>query len=119
MSNPRTLGPWLRRFLTEYLVTERNLARNTQKSYRDTFALLLPFVATRIRKPVERMAVEDLAARRVREFLPATSGYRQSAHSHASSPAAIPPISSGAAASGRSPPKRRHRGRSAGSPRLR
>ena len=69
MSDPRTLGPWLRRFLTEYLVTERNLARNTQKSYRDTFALLLPFVATRIRKPVERMAVEDLAARRVREFL--------------------------------------------------
>ena len=31
MSNPRTLGPWLRRFLTEYIVTERNLARNTQK----------------------------------------------------------------------------------------
>ena len=44
MSNPRTLGPWLRRFLAEYIVTERNLARNTQKSYRDTFALLLPFV---------------------------------------------------------------------------
>ena len=38
MSDPRTLGPWLRRFLTEYIVTERNLARNTQKSYRDTFA---------------------------------------------------------------------------------
>ena len=39
MSSPRTLGPWLRRFLIEHIVTERNLARNTQKSYRDTFLL--------------------------------------------------------------------------------
>lgn len=69
MSEPRTLGPWLRRFLAEYIVTERNLARNTQKSYRDTFALLLPFVCARVRKPVERLAVQDLTARRVRQFL--------------------------------------------------
>ena len=69
MSDPHTLGPWLRRFLTEYIVTERNLARNTQKSYRDTFALLLPFVGARNRKPVERLAVQDLTARRVRQFL--------------------------------------------------
>ena len=69
MSEPRTLGPWLRRFLAEYIVTERNLARNTQKSYRDTFALLLPFVCARARKPVERLAVQDLTARRVRQFL--------------------------------------------------
>ena len=69
MSNPRTLGPWLRRFLAEYIVTERNLARNTQKSYRDTFALLLPFAGTKIRKPVERLTVQDLTAGRIRQFL--------------------------------------------------
>ena len=69
MSEPTTLGPWLRRFLTEHIVTERNLARNTQKSYRDTFALLLPFVSTRTRKPVDRLAVHDLTARRVLAFL--------------------------------------------------
>ena len=69
MSSPSTLGPWLRRFLAEYIVTERNLARNTQKSYRDTFALLLPFVRAKTRKPVERLAVHDLTARRVRQFL--------------------------------------------------
>ncbi len=69
MSNPRTLGPWLRRFLAEYIVTERNLARNTQKSYRDTFTLLLPFVGTKARKPIERLAVHDLTARHVRQFL--------------------------------------------------
>ena len=69
MRDTRTLGPWLRRFLVEYIVTERNLARNTQKSYRDTFALLLPFVSARIRKPVDRLAIQDLTARRVRQFL--------------------------------------------------
>ena len=69
MSDPRTLGPWLRRFLAEYIVTERNLARNTQKSYRDTFALLLPFVGAKARKPVDRLAVDDLTPRRVLQFL--------------------------------------------------
>ena len=69
MSDPRTLGPWLRRFLAEHVVTERNLARNTQKSYRDTFSLLLPFLRARTRKPVDRLAVQDLTARRVRQFL--------------------------------------------------
>ena len=69
MTEPRTLGPWLRRFLVEHIVTERNLARNTQKSYRDTFALLLPFVSARIRKSVDRLAVQDLTARRVLQFL--------------------------------------------------
>ena len=69
MSEPTTLGPWLRRFLAEHIVTERNLARNTQRSYRDTFALLLPFVSTRTRKPVDRLAVYDLTARSVLAFL--------------------------------------------------
>ena len=69
MNDPRTLGPWLRRFLAEYIVTERNLARNTQMSYRDTFALLLPFVGARTRKPVDRLAVHDLTPRRVLQFL--------------------------------------------------
>src|SRR5713101_8281808 len=64
-----TLGPWLRRFLCEYIVTERNLARNTRKSYRDTFNLLLPFVSRKLRKPVDRLAVCDLTSRHVLQFL--------------------------------------------------
>ena len=41
MTDPAHLvGPWVRRFLLEYVVGERNLARNTQCSYRDTFRLL-------------------------------------------------------------------------------
>ncbi len=41
MSNAILLGSWVRRFLLEHLVAERNLARNTQRSYRDTLALLI------------------------------------------------------------------------------
>ena len=69
MPDPRTLGPWLRRFFEEYLVSERNLARNTQLSYRDTFKLLLAFAAVRRRKPVERLAVRDLSAELTLAFL--------------------------------------------------
>lgn len=64
-----TLGPWLRRFLCEYIVTERNLARNTRNSYRDTFSLLLPFVSRKLRKPVDRLAVHDLTSQHVLQFL--------------------------------------------------
>ena len=39
------LGAWIRRFLMEHLVAERNLSRNTQRSYRDAFAQLMPFVS--------------------------------------------------------------------------
>src|SRR5437660_1641011 len=69
MTDLSLLGPWVRRFLLEYLVGQRGLARNTQQSYRDTLRLLLPFTAERVRKPIDRLTVEDLAAQRVREFL--------------------------------------------------
>jgi integrase/recombinase XerD len=48
-----SLGVWIRRFLLEHLVGERNLARNTQRSYRDTLVLLLPFVAAKLNKAIE------------------------------------------------------------------
>ena len=35
MKDEKLLGPWVRRFLLEHLVAERNLSRNTQASYRD------------------------------------------------------------------------------------
>ena len=54
MRDVDTLGPWLERFLLEHIVTERNLARNTQKSYRDTFALLMPFLSGKVGKPPDR-----------------------------------------------------------------
>ena len=69
MTDPRTLGPWLRRFLEEHIVSERNLARNTQLSYRDTLVLLLRFVSRQTRKAADRLTVRDLSAERVRAFL--------------------------------------------------
>src|SRR6202041_138903 len=58
-----TLGPWLRRFLVEHIVTERNLARNPRPSYRDPFSLLLPFASRKLSKSVDRLVVCDLTSR--------------------------------------------------------
>lgn len=69
MSDNHLLGPWIRRFLMEHLIGERNLARNTQVSYRDTLALLIPFVTRQIGEPVERLTVEHLTPEVVISFL--------------------------------------------------
>jgi integrase/recombinase XerD len=69
MSDTSVLGPWIRRFLLEHLVGERNLSRNTQRSYRDTLALLMPFISRKVGKPVDQLSTADLTADRVRLFL--------------------------------------------------
>ena len=50
-------------------MAERNLSRNTQASYRDTLALLLPFASKHGGRAIDRMAVEDLTPSLVRKFL--------------------------------------------------
>jgi site-specific recombinase XerD len=69
MTDVVLLGPWIRRFLLEHLVGERNLARHTQRSYRDTLLLLIPFIGGTLRKPVDHLAVTDVSADGVRSFL--------------------------------------------------
>ncbi len=69
MSKPDLLGPWVRRFLLEYLVGERHFAANTQRSYRDTLALLIPFIATATKTSVDRLRIGDVTADGVRQFL--------------------------------------------------
>ncbi|SSW71240.1 Tyrosine recombinase XerC [Achromobacter veterisilvae] len=69
MRDHSLLAPWVRRFLLEHLVAERNLARNTQVSYRDALTQLLPFVASAVRKDVDRLSVEDVSDERIRAFL--------------------------------------------------
>jgi site-specific recombinase XerD len=63
------IGNWIRRFLMEYMVGECNFSPNTQASYRDTFVLLLPFVARRWKKPIEELFLDDVDADTVRSFL--------------------------------------------------
>jgi site-specific recombinase XerD len=69
MTDDALLGPWVRRFLLEHLVGERNLARNTQQSYRDALRQLLPFAARSARRRIDLLRVEDLSGDRVRAFL--------------------------------------------------
>lgn len=69
MKNETLLGPWVRRFLLEHMVTERNLSRNTQASYRDTLMLLLPFASSHGGCAIDRMTVEELTPPIIRKFL--------------------------------------------------
>jgi site-specific recombinase XerD len=69
MNNHSLLGPWVRRFLTEHLVSERNYSVNTQRSYRDTLVLLIPFLTRALRKMPDGLAVLDLTEERIKSFL--------------------------------------------------
>ena len=69
MTEKELAGSWIRRFLLEHVVAERNLARNTQKSYRDAMTLLLPFVAKKAGRAVDRLGLEDFTADTIRYFL--------------------------------------------------
>ena len=57
MSKSALLGPWVKRFLLDHLITERNLSRNTQRSYRDSLALLLPYASAQNKKPIDQLEV--------------------------------------------------------------
>jgi integrase/recombinase XerD len=69
MAQTPLLGPWIRRFLVEHLVQERNLARNTQASYRDTLLLLLPFVSQELKHPLDQLLIEQLSPTVIQRFL--------------------------------------------------
>ena len=63
------LGPFVRRFLLEDVIADRDLSTNTQQSYRDTLRLLFRYLtATRATDPI-RVTVEQVTADVVRGFL--------------------------------------------------
>src|SRR6516162_174494 len=69
MTDRTWLGHWIRRFLLEYVASERNLSANTCASYRDMLVLLLPFVAKRKGVTADALSVTDLSVELVRSFL--------------------------------------------------
>ncbi|MCP3863304.1 MAG: site-specific integrase [Aestuariibacter sp.] len=69
MSNHHLMGPFVRRFLIEELVVDRNLSPNTQKSYRDTIRLLFNFISERHSTDPTRVTVDQIDTAVVREFL--------------------------------------------------
>jgi integrase/recombinase XerD len=73
----RLIGTWVRRFLLEHVVGDRNLSPNTQASYRDALVLLLPFAARSQGQKVDRLEVEHLSADVVRRFLAHLEGERK------------------------------------------
>src|SRR5215470_9572489 len=108
MSDYTLLGPWIRRFLLEHVVAERNLARNTQHSYRDAFGLLIPFVAG-MQKSLSIVSLWSISRRTssvdfsptssprgAARSRPATNGLPPSAPSPALWRSVVPSISNGA-----------------------
>jgi integrase/recombinase XerD len=69
MPEHHLLGPYIRRFLLEHVVTDRNLSRNTQHNYRDGIRVLLRFMTDRHRIDPADLTVEHVTADVVREFL--------------------------------------------------
>ena len=55
------LGHWLKTFLVEYLIVTRNLSRNTQMSYRDTFRMLVSFASNMLNIAIDRLKISDLS----------------------------------------------------------
>jgi site-specific recombinase XerD len=63
------MGSFVRRFLLESMITDRNLSRNTQTSYRDAIRLLLRFIAERYAIEPTHLTVEGVNPEVVRNFL--------------------------------------------------
>lgn len=69
MTSPANLPGLLQAFFTERLMRQRQASPNTIASYRDTFRLLLEFVQLRLKKAPSALALDDLDAPLLGEFL--------------------------------------------------
>ena len=63
------LATLLSTFFLRYLAVERGVSSHTSTSYRDAIKLLLRFSATRCKRSVDQLVIEDLNAPVVLEFL--------------------------------------------------
>jgi integrase/recombinase XerD len=63
------LATLLSTFFLRYLAVERGVSPHTSTSYRDAIKLLLQFSATRCKRSVDQLVIEDLNAPVVLEFL--------------------------------------------------
>lgn len=69
MPDGHPLGPFVRRFLLEEVIADRNLTLNTQRSYRDSIRLLLRYLHERHAIEPTRVTVEQITAAIARSFL--------------------------------------------------
>lgn len=59
----------LQRFFADYLPRQRSFSAHTICAYRDTFRLLLAFLSTRLRKPIDQLALAALSPEAILAFL--------------------------------------------------
>ena len=64
-----TFASLVQEFFTDYLVQQRALSPCTVASYRDTFVLLPRFADEKLRLPAHGLAIDDLSARFLADFL--------------------------------------------------
>ncbi len=64
-----TLGSIIYAFFEQHLKAEKGLSPTSVRSYRDALRLFLAFVARQSRRKITRLALVDLTAERVRQFL--------------------------------------------------
>jgi integrase/recombinase XerD len=67
----------LQRFFADYLPKQRGFSAHTISAYRDTFRLLLPFLSTRLRKPIDQLTLEALSPETILSFLDHLEQVRQ------------------------------------------
>ncbi len=63
------LANFMKRFFSHYLPVQKGLSANTIVAYRDAVKLLLCYAADTLRKPVDKLAVEDITEKVVLGFL--------------------------------------------------
>ncbi len=68
-ASPNALGRALRGFFADHLPRVRGASPHTVYSYRDTFVLLLRFVATQTRRSVPELDIDHLGPQDVLDFL--------------------------------------------------
>jgi hypothetical protein len=64
-----SLGPVVYAFFERHLKAEKGLSPASVRSYSDTLRLVLAFIAGQRHRPITRLAIQDLTAERVRQFL--------------------------------------------------
>jgi integrase/recombinase XerD len=64
-----SLANFMKRFFSHYLPVQKGLSTNTIAAYRDAIKLLLCYAADTLRKPLDKLAVEDMTEKVVLGFL--------------------------------------------------
>ena len=69
MNNQHPVADYVRPFFYQYLAGMKGVSSNTIISYRDALKLFLRFGAQRLKKPVDRLNIEDLDDKMILAFL--------------------------------------------------